>query len=378
VIIRVARSLVFVSAAMLVAACSWFGGGDKKMSPLTEYAPTVKATTAWQKSIGKRSPIGFAPLLRDGVIYSASANGQVVAAQLPAGQELWRVTLKEPLSAGVGSGEAGVFVGTRKGEVVALDLTGKERWRSAVSSEILVAPQATGGVVIVRTVDGRIVGLNETDGKRRWLQQRTNPPLILRTVGQVVATEGLVYAGMPGGRLMATKIDDGALAWETFVSQPRGSTELERIADVVGAPILDGERVCAVSYQGRLACFDAAKGNLDWYREVSGVAGVAKDQRAIYASDSRGHVLAFLKVGGTNIWKQEKLQGRKLSGPAVFKNYVVVGDVEGYVHVLARETGELAARVPTDKSPINAAPVVTEQGVLVQTDKGNLYAIAIQ
>lgn len=348
------------------------------MTPLTEYAPTAKAATVWKKSIGKRSPIGFTPLVRDGVVYSASANGQVVAAQLPAGQEVWRVTLKEPLSAGVGLGDAGIFVGTRKGEVVALDLTGKERWRSAVSSEILVAPQASEGVVVVRTVDGRTVGLNETDGKRRWLQQRTNPPLILRNVGQVAGRDGLIYAGMPGGRLMATKVDDGALAWETFVSQPRGSTELERIADVVGAPILDGERVCAVSYQGRVACFDAIKGNLDWYREVSGVAGLANDGRALYTSDSHGHVLAFLKTGGTNIWKQEKLQGRKLSGPALFGNYVVVGDVEGYVHLLARDSGELAARVPTDNSPINAAPVATKDGVLVQTDKGNLYAISIQ
>ncbi|MEO5862297.1 MAG: outer membrane protein assembly factor BamB [Burkholderiales bacterium] len=372
-----ARGLVLVSGVLVVSACSWFGGGDKKMSPLTEYAPTATVATAWQKSIGRRSPIGFAPLLRDAVIYGASANGQVVATQLPAGQELWRVTLKEALSAGVGSGPSGVYVGTRKGEVVALDLSGKERWRSAVSSEILVAPQASGGVVVVRTVDGRIVGLNETDGKRRWLQQRTNPPLILRNVGQVAASDGLIYAGMPGGRLMATKVDDGALAWETFVSQPRGSTELERIADVVGAPIVDGERVCAVSYQGRLACFNAAKGNLDWYREVSGAAGVAKDQRALYTTDTRGHVLAFLKAGGTILWKQEKLQGRKLSGPAVFGNYVVVGDVEGYVHLLARDSGELAARVATDKSPIHAAPVITQQGVLVQTDKGNLYAISI-
>ncbi len=374
----VVRGLVVLTGAMFVSACSWFGGGDKKMSPLTEYAPTAKAAIAWQKNIGKRSPIGFAPLVRDGVIYSASANGQVVAAQLPAGQELWRVTLKEALSAGVGSGEGGVYVGTRKGEVVALDLSGKERWRSAVSSEILVAPQASDAVVVVRTVDGRIVGLNEADGKRRWLQQRTNPPLILRNVGQVAAGGGLIYAGMPGGRLMATKVDNGALAWETFVSQPRGSTELERIADVVGVPILDGERVCAVSYQGRLACFDAAKGNLDWYREVSGAAGVASDQRALYTTDTRGHVLAFLKTGGTNSWKQEQLQGRKLSAPTVFGNYVVVGDVEGYIHLLARDSGELAARIATDKSPINAAPVATDQGVLVQTNKGNLYAITIQ
>ncbi len=375
---HVLRFAPLIAISFLFSACSWFGGGDKKMSPLTEYAATAKAAISWEKNIGKKSPIGFAPLLQNGVAYSAAANGQVVAVDAASGQERWRFSLKEKLSAGVGAGKDGVYVGTSKGEVVALDLAGKQNWRSALSSDILVAPQAVNGVVIVRTVDGRMVGLNESDGKRRWLQQRTNPPLVLRNLGAVVADKELIYAGMPGGRLLATKAENGGLVWETLVSQPRGSTELERIADVASAPLLDGGRVCAVSYQGRLACFDAEKGNLDWYREVSSATGLAQDNRAFFTSDSSGLVMGFLKTSGTQIWKQEKLKGRKLSGPAVFGNYVIVGDVQGFVHLLSRQSGELAARVATDKSPIVAAPVATERGVLVQTEKGNLYAIVIQ
>lgn len=375
---RVLWPVALAAILLLTGACSWFGGGDKKMSPLTEFPATAKAQILWQKNIGKQSPIGFAPLLLNGVVYSAGVNGQVVAVDGATGKDLWRFALKEELSTGVGAGKDGVFVGTRKGEVVSLNLVGKQNWRSAVSSDILVAPQAVDDVVIVRTVDGRMVGLNEADGKRRWLQQRTNPPLVLRNLGAVVGANGLVYAGMPGGRLVATKVDDGGLVWETLVSQPRGATELERIADVASAPLLDDQRVCAVSYQGRVACFDAEKGNLDWYRDASSATGLAKDNRALFTADANGIVLGFLKTGGTALWKQEKLKGRKLSGPVVFGSYVVVGDVEGFVHLISRESGELAARIATDKSPIVTAPVATAQGVLVQTEKGNLYAIAIQ
>ena len=375
---RTMRRTVLVTLALTLSACSWFGGGDKKMSPLTEYLATAKAQIQWQKSIGKSSPLGFAPLLQNGVVYAAAQNGQVIALDAGSGKDLWRFTLKEQLSAGVGGGANGVFVGTRRGEVIYLDLAGKQNWRSAVSSDILVGPQAVGDVVIVRSVDGRMVGLNESDGKRRWLQQRTNPPLVLRNLGAVTVADDLVFAGMPGGRLVATKASDGSLAWETLVSQPRGATELERIADVASAPLLDGERVCAVSYQGRLACFDAEKGGLDWYRDASSAAGLAKDEKAIFTADANGVVIAFLKSGGAVLWKQEKLKGRKLSGPAVSGNFVVVGDLEGFVHLLSRETGDLAARIATDKSPIVAAPLTTERGVVVQTEKGNLYAIAIQ
>ncbi len=360
-----------------LTACSWFGG-DKKMSLLTEYPPTAKIATLWQKNIGKLSPLGFAPLIQEGVLYGASGNGQVVAIELAANRELWRIGFKEKLSAGVGGGVNSVYVGTRKGEVVALDLAGKERWRSVVSSEILAAPQAFQGVVVVRTVDGRIVGLDEVDGKRRWLQQRTNPALVLRNLAPIVPAGNLIYVGTPGGRLVAMNVSDGNVAWEEAVSQPRGVTELERIADVAAAPLLDSEQVCAVSYQGRLACFDQKKGSLEWYRDVSSASGLAKDSRALYTTDARGAVLAFAKASGTNLWKQEKLQGRKLSGPAVTGNYVVVGDVEGFIHVLERESGQLAARVATDKSPIVTSPLVIENGVIVQTQKGNFYAIMIQ
>jgi outer membrane protein assembly factor BamB len=374
---RIARLVVPAIVAVALGGCGWFGG-DKKMSPLTEYQATAKTQLLWKKSIGKYSPLGFAPALQNGVVYSASANGQVMATDAASGKDLWRAALKDELSTGVGVGANGVLVGTRKGEAVYLDATGKQKWRSQVSSDILTGPQVAGDVVVVRTVDGRMVGLNESDGKRRWLQQRTNPPLVLRNVGAVTVADDLIFAGMPGGRLVATKASDGSLAWETLVSQPRGATELERIADVAGAPMLDGERVCAVSYQGRLACFDAEKGGLDWYREVSSANGLAKDQRAIFVADANGIVIAFLKTGGTILWKQEKLKGRKLSGPAVSGNYVIVGDVEGFVHVMSRETGELMARIATDKSPIIASPITSDQGVIVQTEKGNLYAIAVQ
>ena len=368
---------LLVAVVSGLSACAWFGG-DKKMSLLTEYPPTAKVATVWQKNIGKQSSLGFAPLIQDGVVYAASANGQVVAIEIAANRELWRIAFKERLSAGVGGGASGVYVGMRKGEVVALDLTGKERWRSPVSSEILAAPQSAQGVVIVRTVDGRIVGLDEADGKRRWLQQRSNPALVLRNLAPIVAANGLAYVGMPGGRLLALNVADGTIAWEVAVAQPRGVTELERIADVAAAPLLDEDQICAVAYQGRLACFDQQKGGLEWYREVSSASGLSKDGGAIYTTDDKGTALSFAKVSGTNRWKQEKLQGRKLSGPAVAGKYVVVGDVEGYLHVLESETGQLAARIATDKSPIVSAPVAIDNGVIVQTQKGNLYAISIQ
>jgi len=56
---------------------------------------------------------------------------------------------------------------------------------------------------------------------------------------------------------------------------------------------------------------------------------------------------------------------------------IVVGDIEGYVHILSRETGAFVGRVATDGSPIKSPPVRLNRGFLVQTQDGNLYALTV-
>ena len=127
----------------------------------------------------------------------------------------------------------------------------------------------------MRTADGRIFALNLADGKRRWVYQRPTPALLLRAETAVVATTANVVAGYPGGKLIALDMDDGKLTWEVTVSLPRGSTELERVADVAGLPVIDGGRICAGAFQGKVACFDIQSGNTVWTREISTATGLA-------------------------------------------------------------------------------------------------------
>jgi outer membrane protein assembly factor BamB len=372
------RHVLAAALCLGVSACAWFGDDKEKMSPLTEFTPSAKAQVAWRASVGKRSDSGFTPLLAGGNVYAAANNGLVSAFQAANGRQLWVRDVKQQLTAGVGLGDDSVYVGTKKGEVIALALDGKELWRSQLPSEILARPQASEDVVLARTGDGGVAGLEKATGQRKWLQQRTNPALILRNMGAVTIASGTAFMGFPGGKLAALNLNSGNVIWEGTVATPRGATELERVADVVAPPVLDRSRICAVAYQGRLSCFDPAKGSLEWYREVSSAAGMAQDEQALYVVDDKGGVLAFAKSGGTSLWKQDKLSGRRPSAPALFGKYVVVGDVEGFVHVLSTADGKFAVRIPTDGKPITAAPAVTDKGVIVQTRNANLFAINIQ
>src|SRR5581483_8877062 len=308
----------------------------------------------------------------------AAHDGTVVSLDAARGRERWRADAGEALSGGVGTDGDLVAVGSEEGQVIALDAaTGKVRWRSRVSSEVLSPPAVTGDLVLVRSGDSRLFALDAGDGKRRWLYQRASAPLAIRSTEGMAVSKGLVYAGFSGGKLMALSLANGAPRWEATVAVPRGSTELERVTDVVGVPAVGERDVCAGAYQGRVACFDVANANPYWSRELSTTVGVAVDPRFVFVSDDKGSVHALDRSVGTSVWKQDKLFLRRLSAPIALGRQIAVDDVEGYIHLLARDTGAFVARVETDGSPVAAYLVPIDNGFLAQTRRGNLYAYTV-
>ena len=370
-------------AALTAAAAAWAvtgcGGSDAvKPSPLPQLKPTVQARVAWRNSLGDSKRYVFTPALRAGAIYAAANDGSVARFDAANGKQVWRASSGERLSGGVGADADQVLVGGEKGVVLAYSLDGKRLWRSDVTSEVLSAPRSAGGLVVVRSGDGHIAALDAATGQRRWEYQATLPPLLLRADGGVAVTRSAVLAGLPGGKLVALNLETGAPIWDAMVAQPKGANELERITDIAAAPVVDGDHACAVTFQGRVACYELAKGALLWSRDASSVVGLAADQDTVFMVDENSVVMAFDKASGATVWKQDKLAARRLSAPAVVDSLVVVGDLEGYVHMLERDSGAFAARVPTDGSAISAQPLRIGGNVLVQTRRGGLYAISVK
>jgi outer membrane protein assembly factor BamB len=194
----------------------------------------------------------------------------------------------------------------------------------------------------------------------------------------VTVSQGSAYAGFSGGKLVAISLANGAPRWEATVAQPKGATELERVTDIVGDPSAQGREVCAAAYQGRVACYEAQNGNQVWSREMSTLTGVSFDPRYAFVSDDKGAVHALDRSNGRSVWKQDRLGFRQLSLPLPLGTEVALGDLQGYVHFMARESGAFVARLATDGSPIRAAPIRLPEGFLVQTQNGGLYALTLQ
>ena len=208
-----------------------------------------------------------------------------------------------------------VVVGTAKGDVIAFDSTGKTLWQVKVSTEVSGPPRPPTG----RSSCGRSTVASTAcptpTAARSGSIQRTNPPLTVRRFAGGTASRGALFTGTAGGRLLALDIATGALGWEASVATPKGATELERIADVTSAPIVEERQACAAAFQGRVACFDIVRGTLIWSRDFSSLGGIAVDGRYLYVTDDKGSIHALDKATGASIWKQDKLAARFPSGP---------------------------------------------------------------
>ncbi|MDW5415747.1 outer membrane protein assembly factor BamB [Iodobacter sp. CM08] len=369
--------IVVASSVLALSACGTVSNAPEP-SPLPVVAQTLPVTTQWRASVGDKTLFRFVPAVDAELLVVAGAPDKLQALDVVTGQSRWQIKTEQAIAGGVGLGADVVAVGSIKGVVLAYDRTGKFLWKTQASSEIMAPPAVSNGIVVVKTGDGRISAYAGADGKQLWQYQKQLPSLILRNYAAVTISGDVVYAGMSGGRLVALSLQDGRVKWDSPVAVPRGATELERVTDVVAPPVVDGRMVCAVAYQGRVACFDAASGSAAWTRELSSWSGLAMDYRYVYAVDAAGNVNAFERDSGRSVWRQDKLAARSVSAPALLGKYLVVADFEGYTHYLNTEDGSFVAQLATDGARIAVSPLVAGEHFIMQTLAGNVFSIGLK
>ncbi len=372
------RLLLPLVAAISLSACSswkfWSKGDDDKPAELTPITASAQLDQSWKFSAGKGGSAYLQPVQVDEAVIVANEDGDVY--RIEKGHSVWRAKTGADLVAGVGASRDLVAVGAKHGKIFVFEAaTGKLAWQKDLLGEISSPPLVNASGVLVRIGDSRIVLLDGANGAAKWTYDRVTPPLSLRAYNELLRFDTYVFGGFAGGNLAAGNGGNGQLAWEGGVTIPRGSTELERLSDVVGVPVPVGKQLCAGSYQGKVTCFDVTRGVAIWSREISTAVGIDADQSRVYVSDDRGAVYALDLSTGATVWKQDALKLRQLGRPLVVDAGVVVADLEGWVHLLDKKDGQFLARARTDSSAVSAPLLRTDDGgFVVQTADGGVFA----
>lgn len=363
----------------------YFVGKDNVEPPaeLKEFEPVVQMTKLWEAEIGDgydEQAVNLGPSVDETRVFIAERKGTVEARDRLTGERLWSVNLEMELSSGpVVDGDL-LFLTTAEAEVLALKAAdGSLSWKTPLAGEILSQPVVADDIVVIRGTNGYLSALDRNTGATRWYFERHAPPLAVRSRGSPIIAGDLVIDGFGGGKVSALQLKDGQPAWEAVVSLPHGRSEIERLVDLGATPVVRGDAVFVSGYQGGVAALGLNTGDVLWKREdLSAPVGMSADRSYLYVTDTNADVWQLEARRGADLWKQNELHQRRLTAPTLVRDYLAVGDFEGYLHLLNQEDGRVVGRLRVAKAAIEVPPVVFHEVIYVYASDGTLAAVSVQ
>ncbi|WP_136254039.1 outer membrane protein assembly factor BamB [Onishia niordana] len=375
--------LIALASLGLLAGCAGQVEPETPPKELKSFSESVTLDGIWSVQVGDglgeaRYPIS--PSQDGDTLFAADAEGELMAINAESGERRWTVELENPISSGLTAVAERLYLGTRNGEVLAIDQAdGEVLWRSRVPSEVLAAPQPNQQLVVVQSVDGSITALERASGAEQWVYSTSDPALTLRGTGTPRVIEQVTFAGFANGRIATLDNRSGQPLWEQRIAVPKGRSEVDRLIDLDGEPLLtrDG-RLYLTSYHGRLVAMEAQSGEPLWERDISSYLSPLMVGETLYVIDDASHVLALDALSGQLKWRSNTLEGRQLTSPAFADGKLVVGDFEGYVHLLDATNGQLAGREHIDSSGISLRPLTDGRRIHALANDGRLEALEIR
>jgi outer membrane protein assembly factor BamB len=379
--LRNVKNILVLITCFLIAACSSNKAIDVPVA-LKSFKPDLQVKELWSHSVGDCVDGQFLqliPYLDGDNIYTIGAKGTLSEFNRFTGKELWEKDLDESIIAGLGGDQTHLYYANEKGELVALDKkNGHLVWKVKLTNESLAAPQSNGTLVVVQTVDGKLYAVDTATGKIKWRYNSISPILILRGSSIAYIDEDMTIAGFANGEVVALSNIDGHELWSFKVGEPKGKTELERLVDIDGKILVQGDKVYVVSYHGRLVALDKATGREYWGVPASSYTAPAKGLDQIYITSSDSSVLAYNMAAHSKVWAQNKMKYRQMTGPVVIENSLAVADYKGYIHFLSQIDGHLRARVQLDSDGI-VSPLIVDGNILyVQANSGDVAAYQLK
>lgn len=377
-------TLVIAAVALaLLAGCASKVEPQYPPKELERFDEQANFSTAWSQRVGRglgRATYPIAPTRDDGIVYAADERGEVYAMEADSGNIRWRIDLETPISSGLNALAGQLYLGTRNGEVLALNQRdGSIAWRTRVSSEVLAPPQANQQQLVVQSIDGNVTALDRSNGNEVWVHSSSQPALTLRGTGTPQVIDPVSFVGFANGRLVTLDNRNGQPLMEMRVAVPQGRSEVDRLVDLNGQPVLtpDG-RLYVTSYNGRLLAMEATTGDILWEREHSSYLSPLLVGDTLYTVNEGSHILALDALSGRLLWRSEDLEGRWITAPALADNKLVFGDFEGHLHLLDRYSGDVVGRTRVNRSGISQRPLTDGRWIYALANDGRLEAIQVR
>jgi outer membrane protein assembly factor BamB len=374
--------IALTGIAVLLAGCS--GNGDEiEPSPLVKFDAVKKVNVLWSKDIG--SSFGdkyhqLTPGITGSSIIVSDTKGNVSSYDLKTGKQRWDRSLDVSISGGVGAGGGTdtAVVTTYTGDVIALSAdSGEINWQVAVGGEVVSQAQLNKNLVVVQLVTGDVIALDRASGEQRWVYTSNQPNLTLRGTSSPLVALDATLVGLDNGKFVAIDNANGAVIWQHRINIARGKSDIERLTDVDGKPILYKNVIYIPGYRGNLAAINPFNAQVLWRKPFSSYRGLAASNNTIYLSADNDVVHGVDSQSAAEIWRQDLLLNRAITSPVTLADQVVVGDNQGYLHFLSQDDGQFDARYKLGGALVGDM-LVQDNILYVLSNNGRLTALTVK
>jgi outer membrane protein assembly factor BamB len=378
------RLAVIGLTSLIMTGCGFFGddGEEVKPNPLVSFEQEKKVSVLWSSSVGSGPGSKyhqFQPAIDGDKIFASDRDGSVFGFSRENGDKLWQTELEISIVGGVGAGFGRVAVAGEEGEIIVLSSDdGSELWRAEVNSEVTSPGQFNQDLAVFQLINGKVVAFDMVSGEQRWIYDAQVPRLTLRGTSAPIVASDVTFAGFASGKLVAIDNVKGAAIWENRVALPKGRSELERMVDIDGRPLLVDRTLYVTSYQGRLVAINPFRAQIVWAQDVSSYHSLAHGFGNVYVSESSDAVQAFDRGSSASVWRQTELENRGITAPVAIGNDVAVADYEGYIHFMSQTDGHFVSRYKLDSSGVYGDMIVKDDVLYVLSNSGRLAALGIQ
>lgn len=243
-----------------------------------------------------------------------------------------------------------VYFGTLQDTVTALNISNNEvLWQRIMPSEVMSISEVSNNTIFIRTNDSKITAIDINTGEFLWINSQIPTELSIRGLSKPRIDEEKLFVGFEDGKIVSYNIVNGDINWQAQI--PSGSTEtiIDRLNDIDGNMIVDDGALYAISYQGNIVSIDTYSGQILWKREASSLFGLESDGENVFYIDDEGILWCIEKYAGRPVWKQDKFFKRLVGQPIFYNNFIIVNDIENYIHIIDSTSGSILGRIKFKK-----------------------------
>ena len=344
---------------------------------LSSYENQKDISITWNLSFDGENEIGnFEPGFSSQNLFFADSEGTLSSISLKSGEKEWSIELNF-LASGTAAGFGILVVADVDGNVIALDQKdGSQLWSTNVKGEILSKSVIDTQIVVVKSGSGELIGLNRVTGEIEWSYRSKLPPLTVRGSSSPVLSDDKIFVSFDNGRLGVFDINSGFPLWDGAISYASGTSELDNLIDGDSSPVIEGGLVYTTNYQGNLNIFDIAQKRSVWTSETSSFYSPVIMRGLLIVAEANSTIKSFSLSSLEESWLNEDYLNRGLSNPVSYKGSLIIGDFQGYIHIIDPLNGKTIGRKKLSRKPIKS--IFTRSNSLYVIDEAfNLFSVNI-